>query len=399
MVKKDLKERIAVIGLGVVGLPAALMLAKAGHKVLGVDTNKSIVNLLRKGVSPPQVKEKEFESFFKKNGARKNLLFQCKPDFADVFIIAVPTPLQKDKKIANLSFVKQAIESLIPFLEKDNLVIVESTIPPLTCRNFITPILEKKGFIVGKTIFLAHCPERILPGNIFHEIIHNDRVIGGINEVTRNKAQKVYSSFVRGRIFLTDDVSAELSKLMENAYRDVNIALANEFASVAENLGLDGKKVIEIANRHPRVNILNPSIGVGGHCIPIDPWFIHQVDKANSKLISLARSINDKMPMKIAEKIKREVKNNKRNKIVAVGASYKSDVSDIRESPAIKVVRLLKDEGFNILHYDPLVRKYNLFNSLERTCKKADLLVVLVPHKNVLEQMRTSAKKVRTLVF
>ncbi len=378
-------QTIVVIGTGYVGLPAALMLAKAGYEVVGVDINENIVRAINEGVM--HIREEELQRLMDDPQVRAHLRAQSTPCEGDVFIIAVPTPLDKRKKVADLSYVDDAVQSILPYLRPGNLVIVESTIPPLTCRERITPMIEKHtGLKVGETIFLAHCPERILPGDIFYEIVHNDRIIGGINEKTRQMAAQVYASFVKGQLYLTDDVTAELVKLMENTYRDVNIALANEFNAVAETLGIDGREAIRLANKHPRVNILMPGIGVGGHCLPIDPWFIKEVDPANSRLIFTARLVNDEMPHKIAAKIRRTVRDIVQPKIVALGAAYKPNVEDLRESPALEIVALLREDGYNVAHYDPLVAGME-YPSLVEVCRGADMLAVLVPHDQIVADL------------
>lgn len=391
-------RQVVVMGLGVVGLPSALMLAKGGYRVFGVDINKRIINWLKNGFLPPQVQESQLQLILKDPRVKKNLHFQQTPTPADTFIITVPTPLDPTGRKADLSFVKNATEAIIPFLKKGVLVIVESTVPPKTCRNFISPILEKSGLKVGKDISLAHCPERVLPGNIYHEIIYNDRIIGGVDEKSSKLAEKIYKSFVKGNIYRTDDVSAEFCKLMENAYRDVNIALANEFAQVAKNLGVDPKNVITLANYHPRVNILKYGIGVGGHCIPIDPWFIYQVDPLNSKLISTARKINNHMPIKVAKMIKKELKHIKNPKIVVIGASYKTDSTDTRESPAIEIVKILKTRGVDVAHFDPLVDGFKYQKNLLDECMDKDLLVILVPHEVVLKELNKDIKKIQAVL-
>lgn len=380
-------SNIVVVGMGVVGLPAALLLANAGYQVFGVDINKTVIDALNSGVLPPHVKEQELESLLKNPKVYKNLHFQLVPGLADAFIIAVPTPVDLADKKADMSFVRKACESIVPFLRSGNLVIIESTIPPLTCRNFVRLILEKSGLKVGKDISLAHCPERVLPGNIYDEIVNNDRIIGGVDDKSCQLAEEVYASFVKGNIYKTDDVSAELCKLMENSYRDVNIALANELAQVVQNLGVNPKKVINLANKHPRVNILNPGIGVGGHCIPIDPWFIYEVDPRNSQLIALSRKINDRVPSKVVKFIKEQVKGIKNPQIIALGVSYKPDTADTRESPALEVVRILTKMGFEVSHLDPLVEGYKYSKSLAEECKNKDLLVVLVPHQIVINEL------------
>jgi UDP-N-acetyl-D-mannosaminuronic acid dehydrogenase len=338
--------------------------------------------------------EKDIEQIFFDKTVQRNFIAKDSPCEADVFIICVPTPLDERKRVADLSNVENATESIIKYLKKGNLIIVESTIPPLTCREIIKPILEKSGLIVGKDIFLAHCPERILPGDTFQEIVYNDRIIGGINKKSALLAEEIYSSFVKGNIFLADEVTAELVKLMENTYRDVNIALANEFAAVAETLGVNVKKCIEIANNHPRVNILYPGIGTGGHCIPIDPWFIHQVDPYNSRLIYMTRMTNEEVPQKIAEKIRKSVKDIKNPKIIALGVTYKPDVNDIRHSPALRLVNILRDEGYNINAYDPFVKEYS-YKSIDDIVKGADCLVILVEHTIFQEELKKNEEKIK----
>lgn len=378
-------KRIVVIGTGYVGLPAALLLAKAGYKVVGVDINENIVRAINDGVL--LIEEEKLDELMAAPEVRANLSAQGTPCEADVFIIAVPTPLDERKKVADLSYVEDAVESILPFLKAGDLIILESTVPPLTCRELITPMIEESTALkVGGDVSLAHCPERILPGEVFYEIIHNDRIIGAVDEKTRRMAAEIYESFVVGELLLTDDVTAELAKLMENTYRDVNVALANEFNAVAETLGIDGREVIALANKHPRVDILQPGIGVGGHCIPIDPWFIKEVDPANSRLIFTARLVNDEMPHKTTARIRRAVRDIPQPRIVALGASYKPNTEDTRESPAIEIVELLRADGFHVEHYDPLAKGYE-YPSLVEVTRDADCLVLLVEHDAVIAEL------------
>ncbi|MBI3930962.1 MAG: nucleotide sugar dehydrogenase [Chloroflexi bacterium] len=377
-------KKIVIIGTGYVGLPLAIVLARAGYQVVGVDIEENVVNAINQGVL--RLAEEEVKQIFREPRVRENLHAQKTPCPADVFIISVPTPLDEKKRIADLSQVIGGVESILPFLRSGNLVILESTVPPLTCRQIVAPLIEKTGLKVGESIFLCHCPERILPGEVFEELVNNDRVIGGLNAQAAQMAREIYASFVKGNLYLTDDVTAELVKLMENTYRDVNIALANEFAAVAEGLRVDILQAIELANKHPRVNILKPGIGTGGHCIPVDPWFIKEVNPINSRLIHTARLINDEVPYKIAARIRQTLKEIKNPRIVAVGVTYKPDTYDIRNSPALKIVSLLREDGYQVAAYDPLAQGYQ-YTSLGEVAKGADCLVILVEHQVVKQEL------------
>ncbi|MCX5831444.1 MAG: nucleotide sugar dehydrogenase [Deltaproteobacteria bacterium] len=387
-----MKKKIIVVGTGYVGLPAALLLARAGYDVVGVDINENIVQAINDGIL--HIKETDLQKIMDAPQVRQNLHAQSVPCAADVFLIAVPTPIHPHKKVAELKYVHEAVESIIPYLQPGNLVILESTVPPLTCRTVITPILEKSGLTVGKDLFLAHCPERILPGDVFYEIVHNNRIIGAADQTSREMAQDIYASFVKGELSQTDDITAEICKLMENTYRDVNIALANELAEVMEGLGINPVKAIELANKHPRVNILKPGIGVGGHCIPIDPWFIKEVDPANSRLIFTSRLINEEMPHRIAAKIRRSMRDVSNPQIVAVGASYKANTVDIRESPALKIVELLAQDGYHVDHFDPLISGME-YSSLSKVCQGMDCLAILVEHNVVRDELKSCIEELR----
>ena len=372
------RQTIVVIGTGYVGLPAALMWAKAGFPVVGVDIDQNVVRAINERTM--LINESELQELLRDPIVRSNLVARTMPTLGDIFVIAVPTAVDHLKKVCDLAAVQSAVESICPHLRKGNLVILESTVPPMTCRNFVKPLIEKlTRFRVPQDILLSHCPERILPGNIFKEIVHNDRLIGGIDRRSTDASVKAYSAFVKGELHRTDDLTAELAKLMENTYRDINIALANEFTQICELLGADARKVIGYANKHPRVNILAPGIGVGGHCIPIDPWFLKEVAPYNSRLISMARLINDEMPGKIAEKIRTRVADVVDPKIVALGATYKRNCEDTRESPSLEIVRLLRQDGYRVTHYDPLVPEMQ-YTSLVSAARGADLIAVLVSH-------------------
>ncbi len=376
-----MEKKVVVVGTGYVGLPAALMWAKAGKKVVGVDINENVVRAINERTM--LINEQELHALLHDPLVQQNLSARSAPCEGDVFVIAVPTPVDDLKKVCDMGPVQAAVESICPYLRRGNLVIIESTVPPATCRRFVKPLIEKlTGLSVPQEVKLAHCPERILPGDIFREIVENDRLIGGMDEESTRSAAEVYQSFVTGTLHLTDDVTAELSKLMENTYRDVNIALANELADICGLLGVDGKAAIALANKHPRVKILSPGIGVGGHCIPVDPWFLKEVAPYNSKLITMARLINDEMPRRIAERIRREVAEISEPRIIAIGATYKRNCEDMRESPAVHIVDILQKDGYDVTHYDPLVPAMR-YESLANAAEGADLLVVLVSHDSI----------------
>jgi len=387
-------EKIVILGTGYVGFPLAVILARSGFKVVGVDIRREVVRGINSGDLP--VQEKEIDTIFKELAVRENLLASEKTEDGDVFVISVPTPLEKRRKVADLSAVIAATESVAPHLRKGNLLILESTVPPLTCREVITPIVEKTtGLTVNSDVGLVHCPERILPGNVFEEIVRNDRVISSRSPTARDRAKVIYESFVKGKIFLTDDVTAELVKIMENTYRDVNIALANEFAMVAETLGVDINRAIEIANAHPRVEILRPGIGVGGHCIPVDPWFLTEIDPANTALIAAARRVNDSMPLRAASKLRAVVSDLPDPEIVIIGMAYKAETDDLRESPSLQVAEALRTDGYRVRQYDPLVAGHR-YSSLVDVAKGADLLAILVPHRVVIDELRLHGTQIET---
>ncbi len=368
---------ICVIGLGYIGLPTALVLALSGHAVTGVDTNRQLLQELSHGKT--HLKEPSLGQTIKLAIAGGNLSFAEAPVPADVFVIAVPTPYKEDRS-CDLSFVMQAINTTLTVLGSGNLIVVESTIPPMTCEETIRSLIEKEGFVVGKDIFLSHCPERIMPGKIMREISENDRVIGGYTEDCARRAADVYSTFVTGQIMLTDLRSAEMTKLMENTFRDVNIALANEMAKICDRLGIDVLKAIEMANKHPRVNFLRPGPGVGGHCLAVDPYFIIEKTPDLATLIAEARKINSEMPGYIVNKTRSLLAGIDLPKICIFGVSYKGDVEDTRESPALEVLRSLGSEGFQLSVYDP----YALYDGQEKNPEEAvrgmDMILILTDH-------------------
>ena len=378
---------IAVIGTGFVGLPLALMLAEEGKTVYGVDVNEALVESINNGTLSHN--ESEIQDRLNSPAVEENLQAQTEPTQSDAFVVSVPTPLETPEKSPDLSNLEDAVESIVPYLQPGNLVNIESTVPPLTCRETVAPILSEAGFEPGEDVQLAHSPERILPGNVFEELVTNDRVIGGIDEQSAVRASKLYEPFLEAEIHLTDLVSAELCKLIENTHRDVNIALANEFALIGEELDVDIEETLALANEHPRVNVLDPGIGVGGHCLPVDPWFLNEVDPEHTNLITTARRINDLMPQRTAAKIRQAVADYDDPMLLVLGAAYKPDTYDRRNSPAIDTVTRLRRDGYDLAHYDRHVEGYE-FDNLKRVVEveSPDVIVQLVPHTETVEALR-----------
>jgi UDP-N-acetyl-D-mannosaminuronic acid dehydrogenase len=387
---------ICVVGMGYIGLPTASILATHGFDVIGVEINKAIIEGVEKGKTA--IQEPGLSIIVKAAVRSRGLKCQESMPNADVFIVCVPTPINQDKT-ADLDYVVQAGNRIAPKLRKGNLVILESTVPPGTTRYVLKPILERFGLSGEKDFYLAHCPERVLPGNLLNELIHNDRIIGGINETSAQMARKIYETFVEGNIYTTDADTAEFVKLMENTYRAVNIALANEFALIAEKLDLDIHAAIDLANKHPRVRIPRPGAGVGGHCIPIDPWFIVEKAPDLAKLISTAMTINEDMPEHVVSLVNDAFAQAKKSingsKIAIFGVAYKGDVNDARETPATAIIKKLTELGANITVYDPLVVHFPI--AVEKDIKKAatdvDAIVIVTDHSELksldLESIRT----------
>jgi UDP-N-acetyl-D-mannosaminuronic acid dehydrogenase len=391
----DSECEVAVVGLGFVGLPVAIMLARAGINVIGVDIDDSLIQRLQAGECP--INEPGVASVFYDAAMKANFTATKTVPVADTYIIAVPTPLHARKKVAALSALEMATASIVSKLHAGALVIVESTIPPLSCEETIKPILERSGLTVGTDVLLAHCPERLYPGNVADEIVNNDRIIGGCNAAASERASALYANFVKGQLLTTDMLTAEFCKLIENTYRDVNIALVNELAMVAERLGTSIDAAIELANMHPRVSLLRPGIGVGGHCIPIDPWFIAEVAPEETELIPAARRINDRMPHVIAGRIRRALAGIHDPLIGVYGVTYKPDVDDQRESPAWKIVRLLREDGYRLDVVDPIANLGDAKTLLELADGR-DALIVLVPHRPALAELAERRDEiVRTL--
>ena len=375
-------QHICVIGLGYIGLPTASMFARNGIRVTGVDNNAQVVESLRQ--SKVHIYEPGLNDVVREVLHDGSLQIASYPTEADAFIIAVPTPFYDDKK-ADLSYVRAAAESIVPVLRPGNLVVLESTSPPLTTRDVVKPILEKSGLKAGSDFLLAYSPERVLPGQIMKELVENARVIGGIDEASAQAGSDLYKVIVKGEIVLTDATTSEMVKLMENTYRDVNIAIANEFSRLAERFGVDIWEAVAIANRHPRVRILNPGPGVGGHCISVDPWFLVESAPDITPLIHTARVVNDGQPGFVLSTLKELLPDLRGRRIAVLGLAYKPDVDDLRESPAIEVAHLLVKEGAVVKAYEPFRPDYPLegvtmTTSLADTLVDAEILLLLVGH-------------------
>lgn len=372
-------NKLCVMGLGYIGLPTAVMFASHGVDVIGVDINKAVVDGLNNGVL--HVDEPNLYETFKQVLASGKLRAKTSPETADAFIIAVPTPFTP-AKMCDLSYVISAAESIVPYLKQGDLVVLESTVAPRTTEDVVLPILSKSGFKIGEEIYLAHCPERVLPGKIMHELIYNNRIVGGINEISTRKAAELYSIFVKGELLYTDATTAEMSKLMENTFRDVNIALANELAKICDKIGINAWEVINLANKHPRVNIHNPGPGVGGHCLAVDPYFIIEKAPEEARIISLAREINNSMPEYVVSKVDELLYYSTTTpKIAVLGITYKGNTNDLRESPAVEIVDMLINKGYDVMVHDPHASCERFaMASLEDAVRDADCMLVLADH-------------------
>jgi UDP-N-acetyl-D-mannosaminuronic acid dehydrogenase len=373
--------KTCVMGLGYIGLPTASVLAANGFEVVGIDVDPRVVDIVNSGRI--HIEEPGLQTVVRAAIGSGNLRASLQPEKSDVFFLAVPTPLGPDKK-ADMSFVQKAAEMIVPFLEPGNLVILESTSPPGTCLNLLKPILERSGLEVGADIGLAHCPERVLPGKILKELIDNDRVIGGYDRDSAVRARDVYAGFVEGEIFLTDLTTAEMVKVIENTFRDVNIALANETAILCERLGIKFGEVARLANRHPRVNIHKAGPGVGGHCISVDPWFLVGQFPETALLIRQARERNSAMPSHVVDSVLALIGDVEKPKVAALGLAFKGGVDDMRESPSLDVVRMLQERGIQVAVHDPYVNNAPTMplSTLEECFNEADCLVILTDHND-----------------
>jgi UDP-N-acetyl-D-mannosaminuronic acid dehydrogenase len=400
-------KKVCMVGLGYIGLPTAILAAQSGLSVVGIDIDPKRVKSINAMVSP--IEEPEVEKRLGIVVANGCLKAQTHYETADYYIIAVPTPFTEDKK-ADLSFVFEAARSIAAVLKKGDTVILESTVPVGTTKLLTEFLAHEAKLTSGLDFFVAHCPERVLPGNIFHELRVNDRVIGGIDRGSTRHVATFYKNFVSGDLYLTTAEAAEMTKLVENSYRDVNVAISHQVASMAYEVGLDPYEIIELANKHPRVNLLKPTCGVGGHCLAVDPWFLVETFPKQTVLFKTAREINDAKPFEVVKRIESKVQDWKKIheketcNILVLGLTYKANVDDIRESPALRIAKeLVGKKDFDIMVCDPHVETSRL-ESVLANCKtdlvqgleKADLIVCLVAHDEfkVIDKKIIAHKKI-----
>ena len=396
----DKLKTICVIGLGYIGLPTAVLFALKGFKVLGFDINESIVKNINNCKS--HIAEKDLDIALEEVVQKNYLTARMKPSEADIYIIAVPTPhYLKENSIyyPDISYIIDAINSISPLLKKNNLVILESTSPVGTTEKIYKLILKNTKLKFNQ-IHLAYCPERVLPGNIFSELRKNDRVIGGINKESSLKARDLYSHICEGRFFITNPNTAEMVKLTENAFRDVNIAFANELSMICNFNNVNINELINLSNMHPRVNILNPGCGVGGHCIAIDPWFIASQFPDQTPLIQAARNVNTNKTLWVLKEIKKIIKSFLENQssmpvIGCLGLTYKPNIDDLRESPALKIIQNLIADKYEIVLADPNIKKYEniVLKDFNEVIENSDLVFILVAHSE-FEEIKFDNKKI-----
>ncbi|MBO0922485.1 UDP-N-acetyl-D-mannosamine dehydrogenase [Cellulomonas sp. zg-ZUI222] len=385
---------VAVIGLGYIGLPTAAILATHGAEVIGVDVNQATVDAVNRGEVP--FVEPDLEISVAGAVSQGRLRADVKTPPADVFVVAVPTPFADDHA-ADLSYIEAAADALAPQLQGGELVILESTSPPGATQHMADRILAARpdlslhGRAGRPVVHFAHCPERVLPGRVMVELVTNDRIVGGLTRVAAEKARDLYATFCKGEIMLTDAKTAEMAKLVENSFRDVNIAFANELSMISDKLAIDVWELIELANHHPRVNILQPGPGVGGHCIAVDPWFIVSSAPDEARLIRTAREVNDDKPERVIRKVVQKAERFRAPRIAALGLAFKPDIDDLRESPARRIVaelaNRLPEAQIDVVepHIDALPNELSLLDhvdlvTLEKAVDAADIVLMLVDH-------------------
>jgi len=385
-----MSKKVCVIGLGYIGLPTAALLANRNCDVHGVDVVQSTVDTINKGEI--HIVEPELDTFVKAAVNSGKLKADIKPVEADIFIIAVPTPFHEGY-VPNIDYVVSATKAIAPYVKEGNIVILEST-SPVGTTDKVEEVLKENGVDTSK-VYIAHCPERVLPGQIMRELVENDRIVGGTTPEATQKTVEFYKTFVSGEVLSTTARTAEMAKLTENSFRDVNIAFANELSMLCDTFDIDVWELISLTNRHPRVNVLQPGAGVGGHCIAVDPWFIvHAAKEAKTeaKIIKTAREVNTYKTEWAIEKIKNaalefENKNGRKAKVACMGLAFKPDIDDLRESPALYITKRLLSEGVDVLAVEPNIKSHNEFKIVEYTkaIEEADVVTFLVAHKEFKE--------------
>ena len=387
---------INVIGLGYIGLPTALMFASHGVEVTGTDYNEKLVSTLQQGKTT--FKEDGLDELFE-TAVKRGINFTTDYLSTDIYIISVPTPYDKTSKKIDASYVTNAVKKVMEVCTKGAIIVIESTVSPGTIDKHVRPMIEAEGLVVGKDIHLVHAPERIIPGNMVYELKHNSRTIGADERSIGLKIKELYASFCEGDIIVTDIRTAEMTKVVENTFRDINIAFANELAKICRSDNMDVYEIIRIANKHPRVNILSPGPGVGGHCISVDPWFLVGDYPGLANIILAARKINDSMPEFVLKRIHNVMQEKKMadvSKIGLYGLTYKEDVDDMRESPTLQMLEFMDDHlaGGRVKVYDPYITRdivENQYHDLDRFLEDIDMVVILVGHseiKNNFDKLR-----------
>lgn len=384
---------VNVIGLGYIGLPTALMLASHGVEVVGTDYNASLVDKLNRGETT--FSEKGLDELFR-SATAKNICFSTEYQSTNVYIIAVPTPYDKKSKKIDASFVSSAVQNVLDVCDHNATIVIESTISPGTINKYVRPLIQERN------VQLVHAPERIIPGNMIYELEHNSRVIGADDKAAGEKIKSIYSSFCKGEIVITDIRTAEMSKVVENTYRDINIAFANELTKICRSDNMDVYEIIRIANMHPRVNILTPGPGVGGHCISVDPWFLVGDYPGLANIILAARKINDGMPRFVIHRIHEIMQEKSLTDVKRVGLyglTYKENVDDIRESPTLQLLERLDDAlaGGLVQVYDPFIERDivpNQHHTLEGFLHSVDMVVIMVGHEEIKQNMELLQGKI-----
>jgi UDP-N-acetyl-D-mannosaminuronic acid dehydrogenase len=411
-------KTVCVVGLGYVGLPTAAIISNAGIRVIGVDVNKNVVDTINRGEI--HIVEPDLGALVKKSVESGLLIAKTKPQIADIFIIAVPTPIKADKT-PDLSFVESAAQAIAPYLKSGDLLILESTSPVGTTEMLSQLLADSRADLTfphthGSTscIRLAYCPERILPGNVIREIVSNDRIIGGLSDQCSKSAENLYKRFITGQCFITSSKTAELCKLTENSFRDVNIAFANELSMICESAGVNVWELIKLANKHPRVNILQPSAGVGGHCIAVDPWFIVSAQPNKARLIKTARNVNDAKPAFVVEKVLNSINQQAGQRyqrkveditIGIFGLSFKPNIDDFRESPALEIAtKISRLHAGKVLLVEPYLKRLpdgfgdnSKLSNIADTLMECSIAVILVAHKEFFSELVNVRSEVKII--